>query len=169
MSTATRRAAGVAALLVAILAAATTSIEWRPTPDAVATWWPAAGLSVALLVRCRRTTWPALVLGVAACTTLASVMGGRPLTVSLLMGAVNAAEALAVAGVLLRGLPSGSRPRPLVGPEGYVRVLVAAAAGAAVVGLGTAAAMEVVGDPVLASVRTVAPSHLAALLVIVPL
>ncbi len=168
MSTATRRAAGVAGLLVAILAAATTSIVWRPTPDAVATWWPAAGLSVALLVRSRRTTWPALLPCVAACTAIASVAGGRPLPVSLLMGLVTAAEALVVAGVLLHGVASGG-PRPLVGPEGYVRVLVAAGTGAVVVGLGTAVAMALVGEPVGASLRAVAPSHLAATLVIVPL
>ena len=168
MSTAPRRAAGVATLLVAILAAATTSIAWRPTPDAVATWWPAAGLSVALLVRCRRTSWPVLLPCVAACTAIASLVGGRPLPVSLLMGAVTAAEALAVSVVLLHGVPAG-RPRPLVGPEGYFRVLVGAAVGAVVVGLGTAAAMVLVGEPVGASVRAVAPSHLAATLVILPL
>ena len=51
MSTSPRAAtARTAALLVVIFAAATTSMLYRPESGAVATWWPAAGLSVGLLV-----------------------------------------------------------------------------------------------------------------------
>ncbi|MCW2819768.1 MAG: sensor signal transduction histidine kinase [Marmoricola sp.] len=161
-------AAGDAALAVAVLAAATTSLLWRPTPDAVATWWPAAGLSVALLLRCRTAPWPLLLLHVAGCTTFASVVSGRPAWGSVLMGLSNAVEALVVALVLTRGRDP-ERVRRLVGPEDYARMLVAAVLGATTMGLGTALTMLVVHEPVWASARAVAPSHLAATLVVLPL
>ncbi|GAB3657879.1 hypothetical protein GCM10027596_13550 [Nocardioides korecus] len=153
---------------MAVLGAATTSLSWRPTPDAVATWWPAAGLSVALLIRCRRTSWPLLLLHVAGCTALASVVSGRPAWASVLMGLATAVEALVVTLALTWGRDP-EQVRRLVRPEEFARMLVAAVLGAATMGVGTALTMLVVHEPVWASARAVAPSHLAALLVVLPL
>ncbi|SDS25103.1 PAS domain S-box-containing protein [Nocardioides scoriae] len=156
------------ALLAAVLGASLTSLLWRPDPQAVATWWPAAGFAVALLALSRRSSWPLLLLAVGACTGVSSLVAGRAVPISLLMGAATALEAL-VAATVLTHLGRGAGRLRLQAPEGYAGVLAAACAAALTIGLGTALATALVGEPAWASARTVAPSHLAATLVIVPL
>ena len=60
----------------------------------MATWWPAAGIAVALLVLSPRSWWPALAVGIAVSSGLANLTAGRTLELSVLFGVANAAEAL---------------------------------------------------------------------------
>ena len=85
--------ARTAVLLVAIFAAGTTSVLYRPESGAVSTWWPAAGLSVGLLALGRRSSWPVLLGALTTVTAAANVLGGRPVELSLLLGLCNASEA----------------------------------------------------------------------------
>lgn len=168
MSTSPRAApARTAVLLVVILAAATTSVLYRPESGAVATWWPAAGFSVGLLVTSRRSSWPLLLVAVAGLTAAANALGGRPVDVGLLLGIANAGEAWVAALVLTHGL-DGRRPT-LESPEAFFRMLLASVLGAVTIGAGAAVTMLLVGAQALDTAATVGPSHLAATLVIVPL
>lgn len=156
-----------AALLVATFAAATTSTLYRPESGQVATWWPAAGLTVGLLVTSRRTAWPLLLTALTTLLFAANTLGGLPVAVGLLLAVSNALEAVVAALVLTHGL-MGRRPT-LESPEGFFRVLLASVLGATTMGLGAAVTMLLVGGSARATVATVGPSHLAATLVIVSL
>ena len=90
----------------------------------MATWWPAAGVAVVLIVLSPRSWWPALAVGIAVSSGLANLTAGRTLELSVLFGLANAAEALVTAaflrrrrrraaadGVARRLLPAGGRLR----------------------------------------------------------
>ncbi len=160
-------------LLVVAFALGVTALVLRPDPSAVATWWPAAGATCGVLLLSPRRWWPALVPAIAVVTFAANGLGGRPLGVGVGLGLTNAAEALAV-GMVLHRLHRLDRHDPdarvpLRDTDDYLRLFLAAAAGALTFGAGAALTMAVLGQPVWETARTVTPSHLAATLVILPL
>ncbi|ANH40170.1 Sensor histidine kinase TmoS [Nocardioides dokdonensis FR1436] len=157
------------ALLVAVYAAGLASVVLRPADNPVAVWWPAAGLSVALvaLTRPGRRELALVAVALVLATGLANLSGGRPLDLSLAFGVANTAEAVAAALVLRSGpLPGPPRLGEL---RDFVRLVVGALLGATIVAglLGAAAAPFDLG-PALDVARTVFTSHSAAVLVIVP-
>ena len=95
----------VAALgaLVAIYLAGTQAVHFAPQGTQVATWWPAAGIAVSLLVLAPRARWPILTLGIVLAITAANLTGGRAPEVSLAFGVANAPEARVAGQVLTRG------------------------------------------------------------------
>ncbi len=127
-----RELALVGVTLVLVYVAGVGAVLFRPDGSSVATWWPAAGAAVALLVLCPVRHRPALAVGVVIATGLANLTAGRDADLSLLLGLSNAAEAWVVA-VLLRG----RRPEqpPLESPDDFLRLLGACTAGALVVGV----------------------------------
>jgi PAS domain S-box-containing protein len=132
----------------------------------VATWWPAAGLAVALVALAPRRWWPALAVGIVVFSGLANVTGGRDVPVSVLFGVSNAAEAVVAAAVLRRD--GRDRPR-LESLEDFVGLVVAALLGGATIATG--AALTVVatdGGSFWESWRSVLASHAASTLVLVP-
>ncbi len=152
-------------LLVLVYVAGISAVYFAPSSSEVATWWPAAGVSVALLVLSPRSWWPALTAGVVLSSGLANLSAGRTVELSLLFGMANAAEAV-VASAFLRRRPG--KPR-LESPDDFFRLVAACVLGAATVGVGIALSVAATGGDGLDAGLTVTPSHLASTLVIVPL
>lgn len=153
-------------VLVAVFLLGTQAVHFAPGGSAVAVWWPAAGLSVALVALAPHRWWPALGTGVLVFTTAANLSGGRDLDVSVLFGSANAAEAL-VAGYLLRARRPGAPG--LESLDDFVRLAVSSIAGAACAATGIALTVAGYGTGDLTDTwRTVLASHSAASIVIVP-
>ena len=152
--------------LVAIYLAGIGAVNFTPEGGAVSSWWPAAGLSVALIAMAPRSWWPVLAVGVVVFSGAANVTGGRDLPVSALFGLANAAEAV-VAGLILKNR-SDDRPR-LASLDDFIRLVIASLLGAVVIASG--AALTVVAfdaGPLLESWASVFAAHAASTLVIVP-
>lgn len=156
---------GIGLFALAIFGLSLVAVAWAPKRLSTAVWWPAAGLSVAIVAKYRRDRrW--LILVVMVASAAANVVGGRPLNLSLCFGVSNGLEA-AVAGWLLTRRSGRPELREL---EDVWRLLAAAAAGAVVVATGAATAVAVFGDGSFFSVwRLVGASHSSAVLVIAPL
>lgn len=153
-------------LLVLVYAAGVAAVAFKPEHSTVATWWPAAGLSAILLVRSDRRAWPPYAVGIVLFSGLANVTAGRDLLPSTLLGVANASEAVVIAALLWT--PEHRRP-PLSSPEDFFRLARACLLGAATMGVGGGLAIGLTGGDGLVAARTVAPAHLAATLVILPL
>ena len=156
--------AGVALALVLVLM--TSSVGLAPAGSRVAAWWPAAGLSVALVLWAR-SWWRWVVVALLTLVSLAAnVLGGRPLSVASGFALANSAEAVTVALLLLR---SGDPRRALASMVGLFHLVRAVAAGALVIGVGAGltVALTETGDPFAAG-RAAAASHGAAVLIVLP-
>ncbi len=155
-----------AVMLGLVYVAGVGAVLFRPENSLVAAWWPAAGVAVALVVVAPLRARPALVVGIVLVSGLANFTGGRSAGLSLLFGLSNAAEAVVVSALL-----RGNRPEParLEAPDDFFRLLLASTLGALAAGLGIGLSVMVTGGDGLAAARTVAPSHLAATLLILPL
>ena len=164
-----RRWAGPAAVAVALLGvyvAGTSAVLFRPEGSDVSFWWPAAGISVALVALVPRRQVLPVVLGIFAVSLAANLSGGQTADLSIAYSIANAAEAL-VAGMLLKG-PDG-RLVTLSHLSDFVRLVVAAVAGALVVGVVGALAAYALDDGSLpTTLRNIFTSHMAATMVIVP-
>ncbi len=142
------------------------SVRLAPQGTEVAAWWPAAGVSVAVLARYWRSRWAVTVV-VVVFSTLANVAGGRSWPVALGFGVSNGVEALVAAACLwwLSGGPPELRRLVDVG-----RLLIAALAGSLTIALGVAVTLQLFGAiGIDGALFNVIPSHLAAILLIVPL
>ncbi|HEY1118329.1 MAG TPA: MASE1 domain-containing protein, partial [Acidimicrobiales bacterium] len=143
------------------------AIRAAPAATQIAVWWPAAGVSVALLVLTRPLRWRLLAPALVVVTALGNLAGGRPPLVAVLFGVANAAEAVVIAGLLTGG---GRGPARLETLADVRRLVVATAAGAGVLGLlGGAVVMLVEDGSFWATFRSGGASHAASDLVIVPL
>ena len=156
---------GIGLFALAIFGLSLVAVAWAPQRLSTAVWWPAAGLSVAIVAKYwRDRRW--LIVVVMVASAAANVVGGRPLNLSLCFGVSNGLEA-AVAGWLLTRRSGRPELREL---EDVWRLLAAAAAGAVVIATGAATAVAVFGDGSFFSVwRLVGASHSSAVLVIAPL
>ncbi len=154
-----------AGLLGLVLVLGVVSVEFSVPGTEVAAWWPASGVAAGLLLLHHRRHWPLLVALLVPVSAVANIVGGRPVPLSLVYGVVNAAEVVAFCVALggLRGRPA------LITGEDFRRLLV--------VGVGTGLGIGAVGALVVAvmtdgdpwsTARSVAASHSAALLAVVP-
>ena len=154
------------ALLGGVYVAGVGAVVFAPEGDPVASWWPAAGIAVALIALSPRRWWWRLAIGVAVVSMLANVTGGRPFDLSACYGVANAAEAI-VAGALLRrgrpGIPG------LTSLDHFVELVMAAVLGALTIATIASCGVAVLdnGDFV-ESWRSVFFSHAASVIVIVP-
>lgn len=136
-----------------------------PAGGNAAIWWPTAGTSVVLYLLYRGPRWQVLVLvgGVAA---LSNLLIGRPPEFAFWAFVVVVSELLAFTWLLG---PQG-RSAMLATSRGLLRFVGACVSAAVVVGLiGTFSFTLLVGADPLASFAALVPSHLSALLLIVPL
>ncbi len=158
--------AATAAALLGVYLLGAWSFWFTPQSGSIAFWWPAAGVSVALIAMAQRSWWPFLACGIALASFLANLSGGRTVPVSAAFGIANAAEAV-VAGLLLKG--AGGRLIQLVELKDFLRLVRAAVAGATVLAL-LATITVVLADlgPFRGTFRNLLTSHAAAVLVIVP-
>src|SRR6478735_4868526 len=153
-------------MLALVYVGGISAVYFAPESSEVATWWPAAGISVVLLVLSPRSWWPALVVGIAISSGLANLTAGRTVELSVLFGLANAAEALVTSAFLRRG--RDERPR-MESPDDFFRLVAACVLGALTVGVGIGLSVALTGGEAYEAARTVMPSHLASTLVIVPL
>ncbi|MFE4949320.1 ATP-binding protein [Leifsonia sp. NPDC056665] len=150
-----------------IFGASVLGVRLAPPGSQVAIWWPAAGLSVllVLLVRGRRERAAALA-AIFVATALANAAAGRPVLVSSAFGLANAVEALVVVAILLRVGGPGFRLRDL---DSALRFAGAVLAGAVAIGVLAAAAVVVFeGGSFFTTAAFVAASHAAAVFMIAP-
>ena len=150
---------------LAVFALGLLAVTLAPPGSHVAAWWPAAGVSVAAVAVSEGRRRYVMLPTVALASLLANLVGGRPLAVAGCFALANTAEA-ALAGCWL-----GRKGRPgLTTMLDLGRLLIAAAAGALLAGAIAATAVWLLqGGMLLATWLSVAASHSAAVLVIVPL
>ncbi|MGP7961192.1 ATP-binding protein [Sanguibacter sp. A247] len=136
-----------------------------PGSDVISVWWPAVAVCVlAVLVVPRRWFWlAALSAGIGAVG--ANLLLGRVPLVAVGYGLANAAEAFVIAQILVAGR---ARAR-LATLRDVGRLLFAASAGALVASLIVGTTAAIAGSQFVEIVFPVIASHMAAVLVIVPL
>ena len=184
---------GVLALLLAEIALGLVSVKVTSPGGAVAAYWPNSGLSIVALVLTARRWQPATLAGIFVAIGLANLLGGRDLQVAAGYAVANAAEAalalwlltqggeperpgtgsaaaLAQATALTTREPDADRRPRLESVDDFIRLFVACAFASALgaVLAGATIGLLLGGDAVAAG-RTVFTSHLAAMLLIVPL
>ncbi len=156
-----------AALLLALVyLAGVIAVLFRPEGSDVATWWPSAGVAVALLMLSPRRSWPWLCAGIAAASSLAGLTGGREVEIAALFAVCSTLEALVVAALLV---PADGTGFLLDSPAAFFRLARGCVAGALVFGIGVGLVGGALGREALVAALTAAPAHLASTLVIVPL
>ncbi len=156
----------VVSILGAVYLFGVVSVFFAPDGAKSAVWWPAAGLSVLLLLLAPKRWHPALALGVAVSSGLANFTAGRPELASLGFGVSNGLEAYLVAFWLTRR----SERATLQTLDDFFRLAVATLLGAVTVGLGAGLTVFYILDgPFIATDFAVMASHGAAVLLIAPL
>ncbi len=182
----------VLVLLASEVVLGQTAVRFAPPGSTVAAYWPNSGISVVALILSARRWRPATLGGVLVATLLANLLGERDLQVSAGFAVANAAEAglalwllaqtreppargAAPAGPTMSTAGLGARPldddRPrLESVEDFIRLFVACAFAAALGGVLAGATIGLLqgGDGLVAG-RAVLASHLASMLLIVPL
>ncbi|EIC07917.1 ATP-binding region ATPase domain protein [Microbacterium laevaniformans OR221] len=152
------------ALLIFTLSVVAVSFTVPDVP--VALWWPAAGVSVVLVLKAPRHRRAVSVCVVFVVTAAGNVVAGRPADLSGLYGLANAIEAALLSWLLLRG---GRDPRLRTTADAVQFValsLLSALVFAVLIALINIAFVD--GEPVASALITCA-SHLSAVLLIVPL
>ena len=154
------------ALLLGAYAAGVGAVLFAPEGTPVATFWPASVFTVSMLALAPRRHWVALVPAVFVVSVLTNITGGRSVEISLGFGVANMAEAVVAGLILTAGLTRAPR---LASQEDVLRLLVTAAAGAAVIGLIAAAVVDSAGTGTfLLTLRSTAASHAAAMVTMLP-
>ncbi|GHD81564.1 signal transduction histidine kinase [Salinibacterium amurskyense] len=141
-------------------------VAFSPPGSHVAAWWPAAGVSVLLVLRLHRSQrlWGAL--AVIVVTTLSNMVGGRELLVAICFGIANSAEAWLVAFILTKG----GRTRPVLDSLAFAyRLCASVAAGAILIGFLAGVTVAVFdGGSLIDTLIGVSAAHATAVLIIVP-
>ena len=141
-----RRSAGIAAGVAVAYLVLALYITWLNDPvNNGASFWPAAGVSVAALLLVPTRHWWMVVGAVLVCETGANLANGLPPGPSASWGVANAVEPLVGAALVRRLLPSAS----LVPARHLVLFLACAAGVAPAVGatIGAAVVVETTGAP----------------------
>lgn len=140
------------------------AVALAPRGSNVAAWWPAAGVSVAALIkRWDQRWWYAAAIFVFS--GLGNLVAHRPLWISVGFGLSNTAEALVVGAIAVHLGITGLRQ---VGDIG--RFVIATALGAAVISCGAAATVRIFGEGDLPALMTsVFTSHAASVMLIAPM
>ena len=154
------------AMLAGVFVAGVGAVAFAPSGDPVASWWPAAGISVALIALAPRRWWWRLAVGIAVVSAIANVTGGRPLDLAVCFGIANAAEAI-VAGAFLRR--RRDEVPDLTSLDQFVQLVVAAVLGAVTIAtIASFGAAVFDNGNFVGTWRSVACSHAASVIVIVP-
>ncbi|MBX9717431.1 MAG: MASE1 domain-containing protein, partial [Microbacteriaceae bacterium] len=136
-----------------------------PAGDNVAIWWPAAGTSVLLSLVYRGPRWQVLVL-VGALAGLSNLLVGRPVAFAVWAVVVVVTELAVFTAVL----GHQGRSAMLSTSRGLLRFIAACVSASVMVGLiGMVSFTLLVGANPLLSFAALVPSHLSALLLIVPI
>lgn len=156
---------GLVVFCAAIFVLGDVAVLLAPEGSHVAAWWPAAGVSVAVLARRyehRRLLAGAIVVS----SGLANMAGGRAWEIAFGFALSNAAEALVAAWWLQRR----TEGRPVLHAVTDVwRLGTAAVLGALTIGVGAAGTVALLTDgDEIRTFTSVIPSHVTAVVLIVP-
>ncbi len=155
------------ALLAGVVAAGAVAVRLAPDGQAIATFWPSAGLGLIVLSLNPVRRWTALGPLLALATFSGDVLGGRGLR---LAGAHAVAEAIAMVVAALLVTHAGRRRPRLADQEDFVRLLAAAVMSGGLLALGGASASRLVTlEPLGVSLATTFAVHVAAVLLLFPL
>ncbi len=155
------------ALLAGVVVAGAAAVRLAPEGATVATFWPAAGLAIIALALAPRDRWLPLMGGVLIAFFVADQIGGRGLRLSAAHALVETLATYAAALVITH---LATRRPDLHDQEQFVRLLGAAVLCAGLVVAGASVADNTVTlDPKLASLATAFTTHMAAVLLLVPL
>jgi diguanylate cyclase (GGDEF)-like protein/PAS domain S-box-containing protein len=162
--------AGLAmALAILVLSQFASRLLRHPTLAGGA-WWPAAGLSLAVLARSPRRWWPQLVTGIAVSSILSRLLNGTSLWVNLCYTAANVLECVIAARFLVsRAGGSVTRSRPLSSVADGIRLIIGAVLGVSVAASVVALRYLVTGDPWFAGTCGYVLSHGLGLVMMTPL
>ena len=141
------------------------ALALTPPGGTAAIWWPAAGTSALLALLYRGPRWQVMIIvaGVAASSNL---LIGRPPVFALWAVIILVSEL----AVFLAVLGPQARSAMLASSRGLTRFILAAVAASTTVGvIGAASFVLLVGADPLVSFTSLVPSHLSALLLIVPI
>src|SRR5215469_16303515 len=121
------------AVALGYLLAALLSLDLLTQPDGVAVFWPAAGLSVGVLIRVGPVARIPVVVGTITATMAAELLGDRNIWSSVVFGACNAGGALLIASLMERMHPS---PFKLDAVQRVIGLIVITILGVAISGIG---------------------------------
>ncbi|HEY0165553.1 MAG TPA: EAL domain-containing protein [Jatrophihabitans sp.] len=156
------------AMALAVLALSVFAARLLRHPSlASSAWWPAAGLSLAVLARSPRRWWPHLLVGVA----LSSALGRLLVGTSMLASAWYAVASVLECAVAARFLASGvaHRSRPLSSVADGIRLIVGAVLGVSAAALAVALRYVSAGLPWAAGTGGYVLSHGLGLILLTPL
>lgn len=162
-----RQRAISALFLLAIFLSGATAVYLAPTESKVALWWPAAGISVAMLLQGPRAWRLKLSGGIVLASALSNLAGGRELDISFSYGVANAIEAL----IVVTWLSRHALDRPtLITQEDRARLFDAVILGTTFLGTWVAVTAWLEGSHTfLSTMLTVMASHGASILIFAPL
>ncbi len=154
------------ALLLAVYAAGASAVLFRPGDAQIATWWPAAGIAVAVVALSPRPSRLPLTVAIVLVTAAANITGGQDVDASVWLGVGNGLEAFVASAVLLHHQDRIPRLDSL---HTFGRLVAAAALGGLTFAVIAASGLAILQDQSWGSVfRLVFTSHAASILVIVP-
>ncbi|WP_051551253.1 ATP-binding protein [Nocardioides sp. URHA0020] len=154
-------------ILGVVFGAGVLAIVSEPDGSPVAIWWPAAGISVALLALTPHRWWWWLVPALVVVTGAANLVEDRPLDLCVWLAVANTSEAV-VAAAFLRWrrdeLPE------LASLDVFVRLVIGAVLGGLTMAVLAAAGILVLTDgSVPEAFRSLTLSHAASTLVVLPI
>ncbi|HEX8768982.1 MAG TPA: MASE1 domain-containing protein, partial [Jatrophihabitans sp.] len=134
---------------------------------ATAAWWPAAGLSLAVLARSPRRWWPYLLAGVAFSSGLARLLVGASIWASACYTVASVLECLVAARFVAGGV--AYRSRPLSSVADGIRLITGAVLGVSAAASVVALRYLAVGEPWFAGTCGYVLSHGLGLVMLTPL
>ena len=170
VSWANSRSAWIRDLLIAVLLLLSipvgwASIELSPPNAVIATWWPAASLTVVAATLARGSQRWLVAIGVVAVSFVTNIAAGRPVLVALGFGIANAAEASVVSLIATQGGRQVSIDR--VGDAS--RLFFAVLAGALTIGVFAGVTVLLDGGDAALTFVSTATSHGSAVLLLATL
>ncbi|MEO6500668.1 MAG: EAL domain-containing protein [Jatrophihabitantaceae bacterium] len=156
----------VMALAVLALSVFAARLLRHPTL-ASAAWWPAAGLTLAVLARTPRRWWPHLLAGAAFSSGLGRLLVGASLPVSACYSVAGVLECVIAARFLAGGV--AHRSRPLSSVADGIRLIIGSVLGVSVAASVIALRYVMVGEPWLAGTGGYVLSHGLGLVMLTPL
>ena len=159
--------AGLSMALVILVVSQFASRVLRHPTLVSGAWWPAAGLSLAVLVRSPRRWWPHLLGGMAFSIALSRLLIGTSTWATLCFTVANVVECVIAARFLCGGV--AYRPRPLSSLADGIRLITGAVLGVSVAASVVALRYLVVGEPWLGGTFGYVLSHGLGLVMLTPL
>jgi PAS domain S-box-containing protein len=155
------------AVLGVVVGAGWLAIASAPDGSPTAIWWPAGGISAALLGLTPRRWWAGLVPGILLATLAGNLLSGRDLDLSTWLAVANTAEAVVVAIFLRRG--RDSLPE-LANLEVFLRLVVGALIGGITMAVIASTGVALLTDNTFLPIaRSLSLSHAGSTLVILPI